>query len=74
MKSEKTGILPDTSERVFPGLYCEPGIQVVVLAEDEETSYIVHSDNPSWFIAEAWGSLTPSAICLPPDVKITLSN
>jgi hypothetical protein len=74
MTSEKTGILPDTFERAFPGLYYEPSSQVVVLAEDKETSYIVHSDNPSWVISGTWGSLTPNAIRLPPDVKITLSN
>jgi hypothetical protein len=74
MKSEKTGILPDTPERVFPGLYYEPDSKIVVLAQDEETSFIVHSDNPSWFITEEWGSLTPDAIRLPPTAKITLSN
>ncbi len=74
MKSEQSESLPVVAERLFPGLYYEPTSNIVVLAEDEATSVVIHSNNVSWSIAEEWGSVTSDAVYLPPTTKITLSN
>ncbi len=74
MKSEQSESLPVVAERLFPGLYYEPQADIVVLAEDEDTSVVIHSNNDSWVISEQGGSITSGAVYLPPTTKITLSN
>jgi hypothetical protein len=74
MKSEQSESLPVVAERLFPGLYYEPKENIFVLAEDEENSVVIHSNNVSWSVAEQWGIVTSGAVYLPPTTKITFSN
>lgn len=74
MKSERidSELVPNT--RKFPGLYHDPVCDVVVLAQDGETSHVVHTNDPDWELGESYGSIIERCTLLPSDTTIVLSN
>ncbi len=75
MKSERIGskLIPNT--RKFPGLYHDPVCGVVVLAQDENTAHVVHTDYPDdWELGESYGTIIERCTLLPSSTTIALSN